>query len=455
VRLLLVGIAASTSGGESALAAKETHTNAVLTHVHDVGGIAAGASREAPFSCNGPKPAAIPDGWIQWAGLGCHCDLSIPGSQAALPAPIRWEPCAVATLPGLGCLQMKIDWPHSSEPLGRVRFDAGSTGKPMFLFARASLLEPHPYMEYVVAEVDGPVRFALRRPGKWNSGCTLYAEDIWEGRFAISVQGDGVVQNTISSTSDALIRGEVGKLVPFAGPEKNDDADVWSWSVGKDWFVKTIAPTLAAELHAPSFIAKTVLWSAGTDPDGLPLAGGSPRPIGSDVLFEVGTLTMSGIMAYDEVRGVHPLVRWYGNTAQGAGNMATDGKHIVWTQGEGKRRDDPYHPVQSIMAAPYTTDPVALKPRRLRSEPAPNNIGGNVFAVGCGYAGHDAMPAVDDIIVRISDGMSWELPHKDGAWYWGKVLGFTCEEVFEIVYTPAPNIARVRLKSLGPGKPPD
>jgi hypothetical protein len=64
---------------------------------------------------------------------------------------------------------------------------------------------------------------------------------------------------------------------------------------------------------------------------------------GTDVLFQVGTYTVNGIMAYDEVLGLHPLVRWYGDASKGAVNLGTDGTHLVWTYGEGKPPGEPIY----------------------------------------------------------------------------------------------------------------
>ena len=195
------------------------------------------------------------------------------------------------------------------------------------------------------------------------------------------------------------------------------------------------------------------MWNPSTDPDKLPFAT-PPRIVGRDILFAVGNYAMLGIMAYDDVLGVHPLVRWYGDYTQGAGNVGTDGKHIVWTYGEQKPLGEDLYPVLSIMAADYTTDPNALAPKRLRSDPY-GDIG-DPFVVGCGYAAHNETSKAM-LLVRIADGVSWTLPDSP-AWIWATALGLTCDELVLLVGTDSiqrPNIARVRIDSLGPGSPPD
>jgi hypothetical protein len=77
--------------------------------------------------------------------------------------------------------------------------------------------------------------------------------------------------------------------------------------------------------------------------------------------------------------------------------------------------------------------------------------------VGCGYAAHHM---VDDtgtatLVVRISDGVSWIVPHSP-TFEHDNVIGITCDDVFILGdMAGEPNIMRVRLDSLGPGIPPD
>ena len=47
--------------------------------------------------------------------------------------------------------------------------------------------------------------------------------------------------------------------------------------------------------------------------------------LAKDVMFQVGNYSMVGLMTYSEALGVRPLVRYYGDTSQGAGNLGTDG----------------------------------------------------------------------------------------------------------------------------------
>ncbi|HEY8141811.1 MAG TPA: hypothetical protein VIG06_04040, partial [Kofleriaceae bacterium] len=270
---------------------------------------------------------------------------------------------------------------------------------------------------------------------------------------AIRLRGDGSGAG-LGSDADALLIGQIGRLQPEL-VWRDATASTASWSVGAGWLVRGAAPERELFLHSPDLERQVALYSAARDPDRMAPAGGLPRVIGRDVLFEVGGSGGHALMAYDVERGLHPLVP--GGRAQADGNAGTDGRHLVWTRGEGGAGPDGVFPRRSIVAADYTTDPGAIRPRRLRSDPNPT-IGAHDmrFAVGCGFAGRNAMPPRDLLLVRIADGASWQLAAVPG-WSWGQVLGFTCQEAFVTVFSRSQgiSIARVRLDSLGPGRPPD
>jgi hypothetical protein len=174
-----------------------------------------------------------------------------------------------------------------------------------------------------------------------------------------------------------------------------------------------------------------------------------------DVMFwTAASLQHDGIMVWDAVNGVRPFVRWVGDYTQGAGDLGTDGVDLVWTQGEGKQPNDTVYPIRSIMTAPFTSDPAALQPRRLRSQPH-TNIGSVQFEVGCGYAAHDGA-ANDMVIVRLADGASWIIPTTYPDFMIYSAVGLTCEHVYILGnFSGVDNIIRVKLDSLGAPIPPD
>lgn len=412
------------------------------------GTVDAGPDAQVEPSCGTiTKPDVVPQNWVPWTGWGCYCPLWIPPNEFFAPPPIVWEPCPLPE-PGLDCRQMKVTPPML---IGVHRFGYTPEGKPLLVFNQVVQGDGiSPQWNQIVAEADGPVRFAMMQAKTWQDGCRLDPADVGGGKFAFNVQGDGTAP-TMETEVDGLIWGELGSWVPKAGP-KNDSPQEWTWHVGEGWWINGIAPALVDEMYPPDFSKVEVLWDPSKDPDGLPALSVTMRVVGADILFDVGTLSMRGIMAFDKVNGVHPLVRWYGDKTKGAGNIGTDGKLLVWTFGEGKGPGDDKYPTRSIMVAPYTTNQLALQPKRLRSDLGVLDL--DPFVVGHGYAGHHAYGPQSLLIVRLADGVSWIIPASE-TWWWNRVLGFTKDEVFVSIIWPAPNIARIRLDSLGPGIPPD
>ncbi|MCA9623373.1 MAG: hypothetical protein KC731_30340, partial [Myxococcales bacterium] len=114
-----------------------------------------------------------------------------------------------------------------------------------------------------------------------------------------------------------------------------------------------------------------------------------------------------------------------------------------------------------IMAAPFTSDPSALSPKRLRSWPS-NRLLPRPVSVGCGYVAYGYSPG-HTLIVRIEDGVSWELPSTNctppnfaGDWCFEQVFGITCDHVYvRGGIGVSAKITRAAIAALGPGTPPD
>jgi len=391
------------------------------------GGVAACAL--AAVAMAGCRRAESAPGWRTFSGWSEGCPLLLPEAASELPAPLRWEPCAAGLKNGIACRRLADPREIARSP----RFWADPAGRAHLLvtFLGAST------REWVVGQVDGPLEFAMRMAVSGADHCLATEQDLNEGRFAIRLRGDGSGP-AVDSDADALLLGTLGHLEP-AVVVRDRTPSIASWSVGGAFLVRATAP------------ARELFLYTANDPDGPAAAlraasgalpgGGLPRAIGRRVVYELEG--GGGLMAWDEERGLHPL-------ADGRdGNLGTDGKHLVWTRVEGSRR--------TIMAAAFTTDPAALRARRLRSDPDPV-IGAHAmrFAVGCGYAGRNALPLRDLLVVRIADGVSWQLPAAPG-WTWGQVLGFTCDEIFATAFSRVSgvSIARVRIDSLGRGRPAD
>jgi hypothetical protein len=341
-------------------------------------------------------------------------------------------------------------WAKDNFPIGLAALLRDGSGKALLVFARAS---GDDWTQTVIADPDGPIQFAMMRPAHWSVGCQLGVPTSAAGRIGFSAWGDGTTQYVEDSPVDGLIWGDIADFHPRVAPIRDDSADRWQWVTGAGWWLRGSTKPARDVLYSIDFTASKQMWPVAvggmaSDWSSLPVV------IGSDVVFIADDPYRSAVMAYDDLRGTHSLVSFGDDKTRGAMNVGTDGKDLVWTYGEGKQPLEHAYPTLSLMAAPYTTDPAALKPRRVRADQAVG--GGESFIVGCGYAGHHGNPRRNDFIVRLADGAGWVLEgSEDGSVIWGDILGFTCSEVFVMLKDPVMSIVRIDLASLGPGLPPD
>jgi len=412
-------------------------------------------------------PAAVPPGWERWSGWSCDCPLYIPGKTGEMPKPIEWEPCVESVVGGLSCQRMRHSWNETGRALSifpKMSLDS-TTGAPLIAFTRFEY-DGDPDTRYVmVAETDGPVRTAFLQVNPRGKGCEFTNEASGDGRYLLIGMGDtwdGPLTDPSVGVVDGIIAGRVGGLYPDAVLKFPPDPGLLSnWSVSARWLIqrKGIRTAWSWDLQSTHTI-----YDPAQDPDHLP--GGRTFPIGEEVIIEVGDGRPAGVMTWNLQEGIRPLIRWYGDGNQAAGNFGTDGKDMVWTYIAGANLGGGMYETMSVMAAPFTTSAagVANTSKRLRGDV--KGFGAAGWTVGCGYAArtaglggtlHNAM-----FIVRLSDGFSWTLPGKIEIprLDWGEAIGLTCDEVFASVSTQTstvttPRILRIRLDSLGPGTPPD
>ncbi|MBK7585042.1 MAG: hypothetical protein IPI67_33235 [Myxococcales bacterium] len=409
-----------------------------------------------------PKPDFVPEGWDAYTDFSCAQPFYVPSSEKYLPEPILWEPCPSPSLLSKGCQWMKVTWAGTTSLLWN-KLSPTADGHALLLFSRIFETPGDGSTMTIVADAEGPSRFAIVAPRLATEGYAVLAEDLNEGQFILQARGaDGTTANAFDSPRKAALIGKLGELRPTLFHFEVTPS-VYSWRVSGKLAVRGEAPALSLTAFpldgAPAF----ELASPSTDPDGLPPH--LPAVLGDNVLFDVGTLLSQGIMVHDPVLKTHALVRWYGDTSKGAYNVGTDGKDLVWTYGE-------VHPpteaaTRSAVSGPPRSPQIrrSSSPKRLRSDP--ETAFDVNFVVGCGYAAHKLQPPDGMLVVRLSDGVSWILPNNLTAadktgWHWQKGIGITCDEVFatvavissptaKLVYT----VARVRLDALGPGVPPD
>jgi hypothetical protein len=255
------------------------------------------------------------------------------------------------------------------------------------------------------------------------------------------------------------MEGFLANAVGFGAPktvlQQPTEQTVYSnWSMSKDWIVQRMHTRTAWSWDLQT---KRTVYDAADDPEHL--QGKRVTVVGPDVFVAVGDCP-AGVMTWNEVQGLRPLIRWFGDGTRCAGNFKTDGKDMVWTQLEGPLGNQKYEKMD-VMTAPYTTDASQLQPRRLRSDV--KAFDPDPWTIGCGFAARAVSipgPSFNALfIVRQSDGVSWLLPGTDATpprRDWSRPMGFSCEEVFATVNLNwIPHIVRIRLDSLGPGTPHD
>jgi len=164
------------------------------------------------------------------------------------------------------------------------------------------------------------------------------------------------------------------------------DGEQRNWDCGAKWYVRVDKNfSLFALPWTPP--GEHFVTSPSKDPDGINAT--QPLVRGGFFFFATATLLIDGINVWDPVHGTRPFIRWPGDYTRGAADLGTDGVDMVWTQGEDKKPNDKVYPTRSAMTAPFTGDPAAVKPRRLRSSPF-LGVGNFAWEVGCGYAMHEA-----------------------------------------------------------------
>ena len=395
-----------------------------------------------------PVPDVVPEGWVEYPDWSCECRLYVPPTTAELPPPIEWKPCPDPPA-GIDCHMLEAEWMgklHSSY-IEVMRDGNGNVVLDMMRSASEG------YSMLAVADLDGPVRSAIMLPwyGQPNgdTGCRL-SNDVMsaEGMRILNVKGHDAAAETISKHGGA-IGGPIDELHPtvlFHDP----DSGTHDWACSGSWIAR-YAPGFVLTVHPWDLSEEIFVTSTATDPEGMKV---TQWVMHGDALFWMtSTLKHSGINVWDPVDGTRPFRRWIGDYTRGAADLGTDGEDLVWSEGEGKEPNDWHYPIRSVMTAPFTTDPDALQPKRLRSLPS---WVGNVrpWEVGCGYGTFDAGSG-NVFVVRLSDGHAWFVP--DTADYNLHLhRGVSCEEVFVLGDIHGETtLARIRLDSLGPGVPAD
>lgn len=407
-------------------------------------------------------PKNVPTGWEAWTDYSCACPLFVPGPTAdALPA-VGWEPCPQPGPSNPTCRRVKTKWTQTSAISLNGLFWFDSSANRAYLQLNRLYNGDDPNIRYkTVEQVDGEVLHAFLELNPINEGCMMLPYDFSDGHFAFGMLGDSW-SGPYLGTKEGVVAGAMGTQKPLVIKQDMPGQSTSHWYVSKEWLVEGRIKLVG---HSWDLKETHTVYDPATDPEGMKASFARAR--GDAVFWEVGSAGYRGVMSWTKQDGARPLLRWYGDWTQGAGNFNTDGIDMVWTHGQDKTPDTTQeYPTRSIMTAPFTTDPavVMATQKRLRSDPW--HLTPHAFGVGCGHAGRHMFTdhgggslSRDLLIVRLSDGVSWVVgaPPASSNMMFSHVLGFTCEEVFAAAQFPddTSTIVRIRLDSLGPGVAPD
>ncbi len=409
-----------------------------------------------------PIPPDVPQGWVEYPVMDCKYRLYVPPSRDLLPPPLAWEACTQDLGPdSYNCRQIKVDWPTDIKPPYAIGGEApayvDADGKVVMQLAKTYRREGTSGRETafmsIVVEADGPVRQAF-----WNNYQTGQIPPLWLTQRGVAPgKSSWVISEWSGGTSirDVSVGGDDTLLSPPVLLDVLDSSpDVATVVAGSDYYVET------------GYNFRVRAWD-GADM-GLAAQGAGayspPTWVGPTLLFALESFPAYRVRRWTAQDGAQELVGFGSDMTKGAGDPGSDGKDLVWIQGESLGPNDTDFPVKSIMTSPFSTDPSKIQPRRLRRWDVQSiGTGSMAPAVGCGRAAfpyplNTGNPRDSGLlVVRLSDGVSWLLPNPasvGGGWGWP--IALTCDEVFSMYQGQGGmTVLRVRLDSLGPGTPPD
>ena len=404
-----------------------------------------------------PIPDGVPDGWEEYTDWSCDCRFYVPSAAEHLPSPVAWEACPSAPN-GESCEAMVVDWSTATTPIAVTARTYMFESKPHLNLQRNIVAGGRTAFMHIHAEADGPVRSAVMRvapPEEVASapGCWLLNADAHEGTFLLKARGDNAMGP--ESNIQGLLVGRLDELRPTVLVQYDNTAQFSDgWSGGSSWIARG---TPASELLAHSWeLAPPILVTTpAADPENM--RPGFLSVQGSGIFWHTIDNYRMGTNVWDPVSGARPFIRYVGDATRGATNLGTDGVDMMWTEGEGKLPTETHasYTARHIMTSPFTTDPSAVVPRRLRSDPSVGTI--QFYQVACGHGAHGG-GTQPTIVVRISDGWSWVMAPTSSSsdYYIDSVVGMSCEHVYVLgKFGPQWRLARIRLDSLGPGEAPD
>jgi hypothetical protein len=405
--------------------------SAIVVAAHHAGNVSTTSGAE--------RSATVPD-LLEHCGVRALAVTKIPE--------LRWEDCGTGT----GCRALATPWSDTSTPIAYHPLAAPAGDDRVWL----SLAQVHAGRNvFVVARDDGAILSALEweHEGRTGArlGCYVVANDLNEGKIALQLRAKG--SPAVREHADrAALGGDVdrpaGIVAMFSDAEARADD---SYRIGARWLTR-IGESFELTAHDVASDTVHAVHSPASDPEQLPAR--HVRVHGDAIFFTTASRTRSGINVWTKAHGARPLLRWAGNSSRGAGNLGTDGTHLVWSEGEGKDAGTSY-PERYVVTAPFTTNPEELRPRRLRRQQS-RHIADRPWQVGCGRAAHQAGNRAIEV-VDLKSGDAFVATSRPGL-VLAEPLAVTCSELYAAAYLASPDgaqssrytIVRLALSELEP-----
>jgi hypothetical protein len=428
--------AASCTGEDQSAAAQDAGADAKkITAPSDAG-------TTNPLDATDTTPYYNSDGWVGLQGFDRACGIYVAPSPSAknFPPPIAWGPCDARV--------------HGVDGGALVcRQISGGTGFVGSAYVnRATQAVTLPILQArdkeslnMVVEADGPVHQAfVTLPPRCGT-------DTFSSVSASSVVY--TLDELSSDLSQVILDGALGGGIDQTPHMLRvySTVDSVGYVAGTNEF---------AEYGAAGF--DTGSWVDGHRIDSITASGsgqnGELQFQADNLFFGVNDLTYGRVELFHTGAPTLDFISFGNDTQSYAADFGTDGTDMVWSEAFGHPSDAAPWTTINIVTAPYTTNPVSITKRRLRSETI--TPGAQKFVVGCGYAAHETATAQAEgvRIVRLSDGQSWLfLNSASPLLTWNAPIAITCTEIF-INFNfgaAAQNLARIRLDSLGPGDAAD
>lgn len=400
-------------------------------------------------------PPDVPAHWKRFPGLPCKCDdVWVSPEPASMDPPPVW----ITTPPGV--LELEHNW---GDPARRI-FSGSAVGGAHQGTQHVSFRRGVAKDVYELVTIRLPDNVPVFHARQYDKVCSLRARSIsngsalhlgWERSPGLTERAVGLFVTT-DDGSTSTVHWELSGTI------------IQGFALSSD---------IAAWIRAPNTQIDVFPRSGGAPVFGAWVSSGittqesSLVASGSALFFSPRTVTWSEVWVWTPGQEARAFIARQGDAPGQVGSacgLGTDGKTLVWTQASGYTGGK-YEKVE-LMTAPFTSDPAALKPVKLRDAPGPGTackpwlVSGGLAAtwedVGDGSGGTLALP----VIVRLSDGVLWTVPRRDIR-RWGYPLYITDTEI--ALEEGMPNqhdagvlpyfswsIVRYPLALLGPGEPP-